>query len=367
MAYDRFESANGDPLELLWPEQRVGRGRERFTAPLVAEHGLLAACSTLGRVTILNRFTGEVMDAWTIGPGTEGEFSALFCGDWLVAGGDRAIGGISLARPFRSWEEAPFRLPAPDWVAALEEPVRWSLIACERGSSGGYILAVTSTASASRAYCLDVDSGEPIGPAKFIDLPSIGPPVWGGAGKAYALTSEGNVIRIDVESGKLVPSKHRIEEPDLNTAPVWQDENLFFFNLSGNLCACATREEAPGAPTRISELKLTSVSGFSVSPLGVLVGCATGMALLSRTGQRLWRSNHDIDACGAPPITMGSVGAGTATNQRAVYVCDLRGSSFRFRPRTLGPGTVAAPPACAEGVVYACSLDGDISAVRIAA
>ena len=366
LTYDRFESSNGSQSPLLWPEQSIGRGSERFTASLVAEHGLLAACSTLGMVTILNRFTGQVLDAWNVGQGVEGEYTALFCGDWLVAGGDRTVEAVPLASVFRAWEDMSFRLPAHKWKAQLDEPVRWSLIACESGPDAGHILAVTSTATGSRVYCMKIGSDEPVGPARYIELPPIGPPVWGAAGKAYAITSDGHVAQIDVEAGKYIKSKDRIEEPDLNNAPLWQDDNLYFFNLAGNLCACATtREEAPGTPTRISELKLINVRGFSVSPLGVLVSNGSGLALLSRTGQRLWRSNNEIDACGGPPVIVGSVGAGAGTNQSVLYLCDLRGGSFRFRPRKIGGGPIAAPPAYAEDVVYTCSLEGNINAVPI--
>jgi hypothetical protein len=364
LAYDRLESSNGSQPS-PWPEQRIGRGWERFNASVVAEHGLLAACSTLGRVTILNRFTGQVLDAWTVGQGIEGEYSALFCRDWLVAGGDRTIEAIPLAPVFRGWEDAPFRLPEQKWKATLEEPLRWSLIACESGPGAGYILAVTSTVTGSRVYCLQVGSSEAGSHRRYIELPPIGPPVWGAAANAYAITSDGFVVQIDVETGKHSLSSNRIEEPDLNNAPVWQDDNLYFFNLSGNLCACATREDAPGTPTRISELKLINVRGFSVSPLGVLVSCATGMALLSRTGQRLWRSNNEIDACGGPPVIVGSVGAAAGTNQSVLYVSDLRGSSFRFRPRKVGSGSIAAPPACAEDIVYTCSIEGNINAIPL--
>jgi outer membrane protein assembly factor BamB len=343
---------------------RVGGGRERFTSPLVAEHGLLAMCSASGRLFLLNRFTGEVLSVLGIEePQGEAEYAALFRDDWIFTAGGRTVAGAGLLDPFNTWESGRFQLPGWSWKKTLPGSVRWPANAVQNNGSCR-ILVVTQNGG-TQLHCLDGATGDSVW-KRPATPPEIGVPVFGEPSRAYVLTAEGEVLQIELETGKMIASPRRIEDPDLRIPPVWQDDTLYFFNTDGQLCISMTGPQGPGAPAPTTEYKLNSVVGMAVSPQAVLVSYARGLALLSRTGQKLWTGGTDMeDACGTAPMIAGTVGFGVGVNRSFLYACDLKGGGFRYRRLGVGQQAIYSAAAYAEGFIYTCSHQGEVNWLRV--
>lgn len=359
--------AAGDALPAPWPAQ-AGPAGHVYTSP-VSAHGLLIICSSKGQVTVMNRYQGGVLAEFPIGgDGQEQEYSALVAEHLLVVAGHRFVTAYNLLHSFKGWEGGgPFRM-SQEWAYLLppRERIRRSINRVSAGDGAGKaILFSTENGSERRVHAISEEHGTPLWRDPIAVPAAFSAPVSGEGSWAYAVGEDDRVHSIDIAAGTLKSSIPLAVPPDLNLAPVRQGDRLFFFDKEGALVTCAVGSGASGVPTRASEAKLQVVTGFAVGPLGILVSCSRGLAMLSFTGRPLWTGEGGMDAGGSAPVIAGDIGLGIAQNRNILYVCDVRASSPRYRQFQIETGQMVAGPAFVDGVLYTCSLDGRVSSARI--
>lgn len=357
-----FDLIAAPHLERLWPALSLGFGEE-VIAPLLAEHGILAVCTRKGNLSILNRFTGERLADLKVG---KSDCFAAISGRTLIAGSGRDVIAYDLLAAFQEWSAGRFRLNEL-WHKKLDGDgeVLQPLNCVSKNLQNESLLVWLGGPENVTIYCLDIQSGEERWKSPAVIPAVASAPTSDDNGNAYVVAEDRKVYRIAIDSGMMEVSRAAGYPLRTDIAPAWLDSTLFFFDEEGALNSCRTDNGL--IPVRASDMTLFGVRGFATSPRGLLVAHGRGLSKLSLGGQLIWSADGTMNGMSSSPVLSGDCGFGVTEERSVLCLCDFKGAILRFHPFAITNSRNLAPPAFAGNVIYTCSFNGEINALKIKA